>query len=121
VEAYVMRDALRYWVASRDAFEYWFLTINKDLWDKLPQEDQKILSDAADKVMSDQALAAEKDENQFKRKLEAAGVNVYEVTQEEWQKAAKVVRAQAWPTIQEELLGSLLMERIKKHATPIPE
>jgi len=121
VEAYVMRDALNYWVASRDAFEYWFLTMNKDLWDKLAQEDKKILSDAADKVMNDQALAAEKDENEFKRKLEAAGVKVYEVTQEEWETAAKVVRAQAWPTIQEELLGSILMEKVKKRATRIPE
>ena len=121
VEAYVMRDALNYWVASRDAFEYWFLTMNKDLWDKLAQEDKKILSDAADKVMNDQALAAEKDENEFKRKLEAAGVKVYEVTQEEWEMAAKVVRGQAWPTIQEELLGSILMEKVKKHATKIPE
>ncbi|MFZ3046564.1 MAG: TRAP transporter substrate-binding protein DctP, partial [Desulfatirhabdiaceae bacterium] len=74
VEAYVMRDALSYWVATRDCFEYWFLTINKKLWDSLSKEDKAILSSAADQVMGDQALAAEKDEIEFKKKLVDAGV-----------------------------------------------
>jgi TRAP-type C4-dicarboxylate transport system substrate-binding protein len=119
VEAYVMRDALSYWVATRDCFEYWFLTVNKDLWNTLAKEDQDILTVAADKVMSDQAQAAEKDENDFKKKLEAAGVKVYEVNQKQWEESAKVVRENAWPKIQEELLGSILMERVKAHATKI--
>jgi TRAP-type C4-dicarboxylate transport system substrate-binding protein len=121
VEAYVMRDALSYWVATRDAFEYWFLTINKNLWDGLSKEDQAILTEAADKVMSDQAVAAEKDENDFKKKLEDAGVKVYEVSQQEWEESGKVVREKAWPTIQEELLGSILMQKVKAQATKIPE
>jgi TRAP-type C4-dicarboxylate transport system substrate-binding protein len=119
VEAYVMRDALSYWVATRDCFEYWFLTVNKDLWNTLAKEDKDILTTAADKVMSDQAQAAEKDENDFKKKLEAAGVKVYEVNQKQWEESAKVVRENAWPKIQEELLGSILMERVKAHATKI--
>jgi len=117
VEAYVMRDALSYWLASRDAFEYWFLTVNKKLWEGLSKEDKAILSDAADKVMAEQALAAEKDENEFKKKLEAAGVKVYETSQQEWEEGAKVVREKAWPKIQSELLGSVLMEKVKAHAT----
>jgi TRAP-type C4-dicarboxylate transport system substrate-binding protein len=121
VEAYVMRDALSYWVATRDCFEYWFLTVNKDLWNSLAKEDQDILTAAADKVMSDQAQAAEKDENDFKKKLEAAGVKVYEVNQKQWEESAKVVRENAWPKIQEELLGSILMEKVKAHATKIGE
>ena len=119
VEAYVMRDALSYWVATRDCFEYWFLTVNKDLWNTLAKEDQDILTVAADKVMSDQAQAAEKDENDFKKKLEAAGVKVYEVSQKQWEESAKVVREKAWPKIQDELLGSILMEKVKAHATKI--
>jgi len=106
-----MRDALSYWLASRDAFEYWFLTINKKLWDGLSKEDKAILSAAADTVMAEQALAAEKDESEFKKKLEAAGVKVYEVSQQEWETSAKVVREKAWPRIQSELLGSVLMKK----------
>jgi TRAP-type C4-dicarboxylate transport system substrate-binding protein len=119
VEAYVMRDALKYWVATRDAFEYWFLTVNKKLWDGLPKEDKALLTEAADKVMSDQAVAAEKDETEFKKKLEAGGVKVYEVTQAEWAESAKVVREKAWPRIQDELLGSILMKKVQAHATKI--
>lgn len=121
VEAYVMRDALAYWVATRDCFEYWFLTINNDLWKSISPEDQQLLTEAADKVMSDQAKAAEEDENEFKKKLEAAGVKVYEVSQQEWETSAKIVRKEAWPKIQEELLGSVLMEKVKSHATPIAQ
>ncbi len=66
-------------------------------------------------------MAAEKDEADFKEKLVKAGVKVYEVNQQEWEAGAKIVRAKAWPKIQEELLGSILMEKIKAHATKIPE
>jgi TRAP-type C4-dicarboxylate transport system substrate-binding protein len=121
VEAYVMRDALEYWVATRDCFEYWFLTINNKLWNSLSPQDQAILTSVADKVMSDQALAAEKDEADFKKKLKAAGVKVYEVSQQEWEEGAKAVRKKAWPKIQEELIGSILMEKVKAHATKISE
>jgi len=119
VEAYVMRDALKYWVASRDAFEYWFLTINRQIWDGLSDDDKKLLVAAADKVMGDQAVAAEGEETAFKKKLQDAGVDVYEVSDDEWKTSAKAVRAEAWPRIEEELLGSVLMEKIKKHATKI--
>ena len=116
-----MRDALKYWVATRDCFEYWFLTMNNKLWNSLSAEDQAILTSCADKVMGDQAIAAEKDEADFKKKLEEAGVKVYEVTQDEWAEGAKVVREKAWPRIQEELLGSILMEKVKAHATKISQ
>jgi hypothetical protein len=44
---------------------------------------------------------------------------VYEVTQQEWEASAKVVREKAWPKIQGDLLGSVLMEKVKAHATKI--
>ncbi|MGD9123834.1 MAG: TRAP transporter substrate-binding protein DctP [Desulfarculaceae bacterium] len=121
VEAYVMRDALKYWVATRDCFEYWFLTINKKLWQSLSAKEKALLSAAADQVMNEQALAAEKDEKEFKQKLVSAGVKVYEVSDQEWVEGARLVRSKAWPKIQEELLGSILMEKIKAHATKIPK
>ena len=121
VEAYVMRDAIKTYVATRDAFEYWFLTMNKKLWDSLSAEDQAILVDAADKVMADQAVAAEKDERDFMDKLTQAGVKVYEVTDQEWKISAKECREKAWPVIEKELLGADLMNKIKAHATPISD
>ena len=120
VEAYVMRDAITTYVATRDAFEYWFLTMNKKIWDSLSAEDQALLTASADKVMEDQAIAAEQDEKEFKDKLTAAGVKVYEVTDDEWKASAASVRARAWPIIEKELLGPELMAKVKKHATPIP-
>jgi len=44
-----------------------------------------------------------------------------EITQEEWEASAKVVRKEAWPKIQEELLGSILMDKIKNYATKISD
>jgi TRAP-type C4-dicarboxylate transport system substrate-binding protein len=119
VEAYVMRDAIDTYVLTKDAFEYWFLTMNKDLWDSLSADDQAILTASADTVMAEQAVAAEKDEKDFMNKLAAAGVSVYEVSDSEWQASAKVVREQAWPVIEKELLGSELMGKITQYATPI--
>jgi TRAP-type C4-dicarboxylate transport system substrate-binding protein len=121
VEAYVMRDALKYWVASRDAFEYWFLSMNRKLWDSLSADDKKILMKAADQVMAEQAKAAEKDETEFKKKLTDAGVQVIEVTQAEWEASAKAVRTKAWPKIESELLGKILMDKVKVHATKISQ
>ncbi|MCP4022210.1 MAG: hypothetical protein GY729_10240 [Desulfobacteraceae bacterium] len=121
VEAYVMRDAIDKYVATRDAFEYWFLTMNKKLWDTLSAEDQAILTASADKVMADQAIAAEKDEKDFMDKLTKAGVKVYEVSDQEWNISAKACRENAWPIIEKELLGTELMNKIKQHATPISQ
>lgn len=120
VEAYVMRDAIDTYVATRDAFEYWFLTMNKKLWDSLSPEDQAILTASADKVMADQAVAAEQDEKEFMDKLTKAGVKVYEVSDQEWNTSAKACREKAWPIIEKELLGPELMNQIKQHATLIP-
>ncbi len=121
VEAYVMRDAIKTYVATRDAFEYWFLTMNLKLWDSLSPEDQALLTASADKVMADQAITAEQDENDFKKKLRAAGVKVHEVSDQEWEISAAAVRSKAWPIIEKELLGTELMEKIKQHATPISQ
>ncbi|MFK5953714.1 MAG: TRAP transporter substrate-binding protein DctP [Desulfobacterium sp.] len=121
VEAYVMRDAINTYVATRDAFEYWFLTMNKELWDSLSPEDQAILTASADKVMADQAVAAEQDEKDFMDKLTKAGVKVYEVSDQEWNISAKICREKAWPIIEKELLGTDLMNKITKYATVIPQ
>ena len=121
VEAYVMRDAIDTYVLTKDAFEYWFLTMNKDLWDSLSAEDQALLTDSADMVMAEQAVAAEQDEKAFMEKLTAAGIKVYEVSDKEWEISASVVRENAWPVIEKELLGSELMSKIKQHATPISQ
>lgn len=114
VEAYVMRDALSYWVNTRDAFEYWFLTVNSKKWESLSKDNQKLLQSAADDVMREQALQAENDEQEFKDKLVAAGVDVYELTQEEWTESAKIVREKVWPIIEKELLGTELMDKVRE-------
>ncbi len=44
-----------------------------------------------------------------------------EVSDEEWNISAKVCREKAWPIIEKELLGTDLMNRVKKHATVIPQ
>lgn len=119
VEAYVMRDALKSFVLTKDAFEYWFLTMNKGLWDKLSKEDQAILLQSADKVMADQALAAEKDELEFMEKLKAAGITVQQVNSAQWKESARTVRSQAWPKIEAELLGPELMGKVKAQATKV--
>ncbi len=121
VEAYVMRDAINTFVATRDAFEYWFLTMNKELWEGLSPEDQALLTASADKVMADQAIAAEQDELEFKNKLKAAGVKVVEVSDQEWETSAKACRTKAWPIIEKELLGKDLMTQIRQYATPISQ
>jgi len=121
VEAYVMRDAIETYVATRDAFEYWFLTMNKKLWDSLSPADQALLTASADKVMADQAIAAEQDEKDFMDKLTKAGVKVYQVSDQEWNISAKACREKAWPVIEKELLGTELMAKIKQHATPISQ
>lgn len=121
VEAYVMRDAIDTYVATRDAFEYWFLTINKKLWDDLSPEDQAVLTASADKVMAEQAIAAEQDEKDFMDKLRKAGIKVHDVNEQEWKISARACREKAWPVIEKELLGTELMDKIKQHATPISQ
>ena len=120
VEAYVMRDAIDYWVNTRDAFEYWFLTINRKTWDGLADADKTLLQEVADTVMAEQAKAAESDEQGFISKLKAAGVKVFEVNDAEWAMSARIIREKVWPKLEEEMIGSVLMNRIRANAPAIP-
>jgi len=119
IEAYVMRDALKYWVNTRDSFEFMFIAINKNLWNSLSADDQTILANAAHKLVSDQIARSKEQEADWIKKLEAAGVKTYKVSQREWEECAKLVREKAWPKIEKELLGPALMNKIRLNATPI--
>ncbi len=113
VEAYVMRDALDYWVETRDNFEYWFLTVNAAKWKALSSEDQALLQEVANEVMNEQAMQAEQDELKFKQQLIDAGIDVHELTQDEWEQSARIVRDEVWPIIEKELLGVELMQTVR--------
>ena len=118
VEAYVMRDALDYWVGTRDNFEYWFLTVNADKWEALSSDDQEMLQEVANEVLAEQAEQAEQDEEEFKQKLADAGLGVHDLTQEEWEQSARIVRDEVWPIIEKELLGEELMKTVRDN---VPE
>jgi TRAP-type C4-dicarboxylate transport system substrate-binding protein len=95
--------------------------MNRKLWDSLAADDKKLLMKVADQVMAEQAKAAEKDETEFKKKLTDAGVQVVEITPAEWEVSAKAVRTKGWPRIENELLGKILMDKVKVHATKISQ
>jgi len=119
VEAYVMRDALSAWVDTRDAFEYWFLTVNAEQWKALPDADKQALQAAADEVMAAQAQQAELDERAFKQKLADRGLSVHELTTDEWSQSARIVREQVWPLLEQELLGQELMQKVRENVPSI--
>ena len=111
VEAWDMRDALKYFVFSRDSFEVWPIIINLDLWNSVAPEDQAIFQEVTDEVINwtwEQAVA---DEQHWVEMLEDYGMGVIYLTDEEWETFANRARSAEWPYFRE-LVGDEIMDSI---------
>jgi TRAP-type C4-dicarboxylate transport system substrate-binding protein len=97
------RDLIKHYLAVNDHFEYWFLYMNADLWNKLSAADKKTVQAAADEMEARRWGVAEKDEQANEKRLSDIGIKVYKFKQEELAKMAAKSRKVAWPVIKKDI------------------
>src|SRR5699024_1037445 len=108
------RDIITHYYQYNDFFEATHLLINKDLFDGLSEEDQKIIQEASNVLTEESFDVAEKDEERYRKKMEEEGIEVHEFTDEELNKLAEKARENVWPEAEETIGKELLDQLIEK-------
>jgi TRAP-type C4-dicarboxylate transport system substrate-binding protein len=105
------RDLVKYYLPLNDHFEMWYLYMNLELWNELSPDEQRIIQETAKALEQKRFNEAEAEEDEYKTKLEAAGITIINFTDEELQTFADKCREQVWPKIKEDF-GSELFDKI---------
>ncbi|MEL7648703.1 MAG: TRAP transporter substrate-binding protein DctP [Sedimentibacter sp.] len=105
------RDLIKYYLPLNDHFEMWYLYMNLELWNKLSPEEQKIIQETAKALEQKRFSEAEAEEDEYKSKLEAAGITVIKFTDEELKAFAVKCRENVWPKIKADF-GAELFDKI---------
>jgi TRAP-type C4-dicarboxylate transport system substrate-binding protein len=109
----LVRDLNKYYIHYRDCLELWGMVMNKDSWNNLEEDDQKLIQGLVDEMVAKRVLEAEQEENDYMKKLTDHGLTVIDLidTPEKLDKATELGR-QTWPKM-EEIIGTPAMETIR--------
>lgn len=112
------RDLLKCYIAANTHFENWPLLINKELFESLSPEDQKILLEKSAAFEARRWEVAEADQTAYEKKLEEAGWTVIHLTPEQQNAFAEKGRKASWPELKkaigdkayEEVISTFVLE-----------
>lgn len=110
------RDQVNYFVHSKHNFSSYALLMNNATWQKLDEEDQTIIADAAQAVIDKQFQDAKAEDEKWIAKAQEGGMKYIVPSTEEMQAWVKRVRAEVWPEA-EKSLGKELMDKIRANAS----
>lgn len=109
----LVRDINKYYVHYRDCLELWGVVMNKDSWEKLEADDQKLIQDIFSEIVAERVKTAEAEEQEYMKKLSDHGLTVIDLidTPEKLAKATELGR-KTWPKM-EEIIGKEAMDTIR--------
>lgn len=97
------RDIIKYYLPVNDHLEMWYLYINKDLWNKLSDEDKNTLTKLGLQMEEKRWQQAPKSQLNNEKRLADYGITVVSFTQDELNAMAKKVRDEVWPVIKKDI------------------
>ncbi|MFQ8887153.1 MAG: TRAP transporter large permease subunit [Bilophila wadsworthia] len=114
----LLPDLLKCYIAANTHFENWPLLINKELFESLSAEDQKILLEKSAAFEARRWEVAEADQAAYEKKLEEAGWTVIRLTPEQQNAFAEKGRKASWPELKkaigdkayEEVISTFVLE-----------
>ncbi len=109
------RDTIDYYTHTKQNFNTGILSINQATWDSLSAEQQKVIQDAAIIVMEEGFANAQALDKFYVEKARAAGITYIELSDQEIELLAEVVRDKVWPMM-EERIGKKTMATIRANA-----
>lgn len=112
------RDVLDYYNQTNMQFVTGIIAMNSVSWEGLPPEHQKVVEEAAIKVMEEAFDEAQERNQHYIDQAKAAGMNYIEPSEEELAEMAKKVRKEVWP-LMEERIGSEIMDAIRENASDL--
>ncbi len=97
------RDVVKYYIPANTHFEQWYLYMNMETFDKLPEDLKKVVLDAAAEFEARRVVEAEKDQAANEKRLADYGIEVVQLSNEELAAIGNKVRAEVWPEMKKDL------------------
>lgn len=98
-----LTETIRHYLPVKDHFEYWFVYVNLNLWNGLPEKTQTAITAAAREMETRRWQVAEAGERAGLEQLKKAGVEVIDVSAGEHAIMKAKVRKTVWPEMQKEI------------------
>jgi TRAP-type C4-dicarboxylate transport system substrate-binding protein len=109
------RDLNKYFVFYRDSVELWGYTFNKDKWNKLSSEDQKIIRDTVSKEVKLRIDGAEKEDKEYMDKLKKHGLTIVDLADSpDKLKEARDRGRKCWKVL-DNIVGKTWMDQIREY------
>lgn len=97
------KDLAKAYLALNDHFECWYFYTNMDKWNKLSDVDKKVITDAANEMTMKRWEVAEKEEQEYLKKLEKSGIKVIYFTDKELAAYRDKIKKDTWPKLYDEI------------------
>lgn len=102
------RDVVKYFIRYKSIAENNEILINMDKWNSLPAEYQDILLNAVQEECVKSFDSADEIDEMYCKKLEEAGIQVINLTEEEMAAVTEKVREHAWPAMAQSLTQEVI-------------
>ncbi len=106
------RDVIKYYYQYNSYLETESWLINKNLWESLNQEDQKLFIDTIQELQVKSVGVSQKEDTEYLQKMHDFGIKVTTFTNEEIARIAQKVREVAWPKLEKRITPEI-MEKLK--------
>ena len=103
-EGYIgLKGMIKYYLPINDHFEYWFVYMNLDLWNGLPEKTKSLILDLWKDIESQRYSVAEGDESDSIKRLSDIGVTIITLSEKQQSFIKEKVKKTVWPEMRSEI------------------
>lgn len=114
-EGYIgLKGVIKYYLPINDHFEYWFVYMNLDLWNGLPEKTKSLVLNLCRDIERQRYSVAERDESDSIKRLTEIGVEIITLSEKQQSYIEKKVKKTVWPEMRNEI-GEDFDTIVKQH------
>lgn len=98
-----LKGIIKYYLPIKDHFEYWFVYMNLDLWNSLPEKTRTLVRNLSREIEIRRYAVAEREERDSIDKLAKQGVEIINFSEKERALIREKVKEAVWPEMRKEI------------------
>lgn len=98
-----LKNVIKYYLPIRDHFEYWFVYMNLDLWNRLSDQDRALFNDLVREMEVRRYTVAEAQERDSLDRLAQEGVEILPISEPHHRIIREKVKRAVWPEMRESI------------------
>lgn len=97
-----LRDVIKAYFAVNVQADMFFLLINRDIFERLPEKDREIMAKIADNLEKSRFTKAKEEQDMWEQRLADSGIAIYRPSAEQSAELQKKIQDEVWPKISEQ-------------------